>query len=99
MVEFILSGRIANLILVLIALETAAGAFWFWRKGDVTSLLSFVANSLAGAALVLALRAALQQTGWLFVAIYLFGGLLAHAADVALRMFATRQAAGLSSSE
>jgi len=48
---------------------------------------------------VLALRAALQQSGWLFVAIYLVGGLLAHLADVVLRLSATRHAEGVPSSD
>jgi hypothetical protein len=48
---------------------------------------------------VLALRAALQQSGWLFVAIYLLGGLLAHLADVVLRLSATRHAGGVPSAD
>lgn len=89
---FFTSGYIANVILVLIALEIAGAAWWFWRKGETLQIFSFAANGLAGASLVLALRAALQQAGWLFVAIYLLGGLLAHAADVALRLIAAGRA-------
>jgi hypothetical protein len=88
------SGHIADLILVAIALEVAAAGYYFWRRQRALPLLSFVASGLAGAALVLALRAALQQRGWLFVAIYLLGGLLAHIADVVLRLAATRRADG-----
>ena len=99
MEEFIRSGRIADLILAAIAVETAVAGAWFWRKGDVVSLLSFVASSLAGASLVLALRAVLQQAGGLFVAIYLLGALLAHIADVALRLSITRHADGVASKD
>lgn len=97
--ELIASGRIADIILVMIALETALAGLWFWRRGDGLSLFSFIANNLAGAALVLALKAALQHAGWLFVAIYLLGGLLAHAADVVLRLVAKTKAHGPSSTE
>jgi len=68
-----------------------------WRRG----LGFFLTIAILGA-LVLALRAALQQSGWLFVAIYLLGGLLAHIADVALRLGATRHAGtadGMASSD
>ena len=99
---FVESGHIASLMLVVLAIEVAVAGYWFWRKQRTFLLLSFVANGLAGAALVLALRAALQQAGWLFVAIYLLGGLLAHAADVVLKLSVTRHAGkadGMASSD
>jgi len=96
---FVASGRIADVILVAIAIEIALAGAWFWWNRRPFLLLSFVANGLAGAALVLALRAALQQAGWLFVAIYLLGGLLAHLADVVLRLTATRHADGMASTD
>jgi len=76
MEQFVSSGQIAGVILVVLAIEIAAASYYFWRRQRTLLLLSFVANGLAGAALVLALRAALQQAGWLFVAIYLLGGFL-----------------------
>lgn len=96
---FVTSGRIADVILVVLAIEIALAGFYFWRRQRTFLLLSFLANGLAGAALVLALRAALQQSGWLFVAIYLLGGLLAHLADVVLRTTATRHADGMASTD
>ena len=92
--EFIRSGRMADLILVGLAVELAVVGFYLWKRGERLALLSFVASSLAGGALVLALRAALREDGWLFVAIYLAAGLLAHVADLALKLLATRQAGG-----
>lgn len=86
-------------MLVVLAIEVALAGYYFWRRQKTLLLLSFVANGLAGAALVLALRAALTQSGWLFVAIYLGGGLLAHLADVVLRLSTTRHAAGVPSSD
>ena len=99
MEQFVNSGQIATVMLVVLAIEIAVAGYYFWRRQRTFLLLSFVANGLAGAALVLALRAALQQSGWLFVAIYLLGGLLAHLADVVLRLTATRHADGMASTD
>ena len=90
--EFIRSGRIADVILVAIAVETALVGFYLWRRGQRVALLSLIASGLAGGALVLAFRAALNQPGWLFAAIYLAAALLAHLADIALRLVLARQA-------
>ena len=97
--EFIRSGRIADVILVALAAETLLVGLYLWRRGQGLALLSFVASSLAGGSLVLALRAILRDTGWLFVAIYLAAALLAHLADLALRLLLTRHAGGVSSDE
>ena len=97
--QVVTSGQFANLILVAIAIEILGAGYYFWRKQNTRLLLCFVANGLAGASLVLALRAALQQSGWLFVAIYLGGALLAHVADVVLRLSLTRHADGVPSTE
>lgn len=99
MEQFVNSGQIATVMLVVLAIEIAVAGYYFWRRQRTFLLLSFVANGLAGAALVLALRAALQQSGWLFVAIYLLGGLLAHLADVVLRLGATQHAGGVPSAD
>lgn len=99
MEHFVNSGQVVGAILVVLAIEIAGFAYYFWRRQRTVLLLSFVANGLAGAALVLALRAALLQSGWLFVAIYLLGGLLAHLADVVLRLYLTRHADGVPSTD
>jgi len=91
---FISSGRIADVILVGIAIELLAVGFYLWRKGEGLMLVSLAASSLAGGSIVLALRAALQEAGWPFVAMYLAAALLAHMADLALRLLVTRQAEG-----
>ena len=91
---FVSSGRIADMILVALAIELLVVGFYLWRKGAGLMLVSLAASSLAGGAIVLALRAALQGAGWPFVAIYLAAALLAHMADLALRLLLTRQAEG-----
>jgi hypothetical protein len=89
--EIIRSGRIADVILVAIAAELLVVGVWMWRRGQGLALLSFVASCLSGGALVLALRAVLREQGWLFVAICLFAALLAHMADLVLRLRSTRR--------
>ena len=90
MEEFISSGRIADAILGFMALEVAVMGYFLWWRGEGYGLLGYVASSLAGGSLVLALRAALLQLGWLYVAIYLLAGLLAHLAEIALRILMAR---------
>ena len=97
--EFIRSGRIADVILVVLVAETLLFGAYIWRRGQVLALVSFVASSLAGGSLVLALRAILQDAGWLYVAICLAAALLAHIADIALRLHSVRQAGGVPSDE
>lgn len=100
MEQFVASGQVATVMLVVLAIEIAVAGYYYSRRKQKTFLLlSFVANGLSGASLVLALRAALQQSGWLFVAIYLVGGLLAHLADVVLRLHCARHADGVPSTE
>jgi hypothetical protein len=95
--EFIRSGHIADVILVVLGMEMVIVSLYLWRRGRGLALLSFVASSLAGGSLVLAMRAILRDSGWLFVAIYLAAALLAHLADIALRLVSERHAAGMSS--
>ena len=88
METLITSGRIADIVLVVIATETIIIGLGWWRKGRPLALIAFAASGLAGGSLVLALRAVLQQSGWIHIAIYLFAALLAHIADLALRLLA-----------
>jgi hypothetical protein len=90
--EFFTSGHIADVILVFLAVEVAVIGYVLWRQGQALGLLSFVASSLAGGSLVLALRAALLKSGWLFVAMYLLAALLAHLAEIAVRLLVARYA-------
>lgn len=88
MEQLITSGRITDIILVVIAAETILVGLYFWWKGRPLALIAFAASGLAGGSLVLALRAVLRESGWGYVAIYLFAALLAHLADLALRLLA-----------
>jgi hypothetical protein len=94
MAAFFESGLAFKLILSALAVEIALAGFYFWRRQQGLFMLSFIANGLSGAALVLAMQSALLGAGWLFVAIYLLAGLLAHVADVGLRVALSKVAAG-----
>jgi hypothetical protein len=79
------SGRIVDLILALVAVQFVA--LWLYRRatGKGPAPADLAPNLLAGAALLLALRAALIQAGWFWVALFLAAGLAAHLVDLARR--------------
>lgn len=85
MAELFESGRVVDLILALTALE--AGALLALRHftGRGLESASLVATLLAGCFLLLALRSAFENSGWIFTALFLFAALLAHVADLSLR--------------
>lgn len=79
------SGRVADLVLLALALE--AFGLWalarLWGRGPgLGALLPFL---LAGAAFALALRAALTGAGWAWVALALLAAFAAHLWDIARR--------------
>ncbi|GJE28571.1 hypothetical protein [Methylobacterium organophilum] len=79
------SGRIVDLILVLVVAETL-GLVWLRRVlGRGPSLPALLPSLLAGVGLMLALRAALLGSAWTSIAPWLALSLLAHLADLALR--------------
>ncbi|MHB2207349.1 hypothetical protein [Methylobacterium sp. CM6257] len=77
------SGRIVDGILLLVAGEALLLA-WLSRQGG-PPLPALLANLASGAALMLALRAALAGAGWAAIAGWLLAGLIAHLADLGLR--------------
>lgn len=99
MEQLFTSGRIFDIILVGLALEVVGFGLWLWRKRQGLALVSFVASTVAGGSLVLALRAAITGAGWLFVAIYLAASLLAHVGEMALRILAAEAGSDDSSAD
>lgn len=85
MAELFASGRVVDLILALIAAEAAALAVYRQRTRRGPALPDLAANLMAGACLLLALRAALAGAGWEVSAAWLGAALLAHVADLARR--------------
>ncbi|MCJ2015008.1 hypothetical protein [Methylobacterium sp. J-076] len=81
------SGRIVDLILVGVAAEAV---LLFVLCRGFGRFAPFAATLAAGAALMLALRAALTGAPWPVVAGWMLAGLVAHGADLALRRKALR---------
>jgi hypothetical protein len=79
------SPHLVDLVLALMALETLALLYFHRRTGRGIAPRDLLPNVLAGAFLLLALRAALADAaiGWLMAALLL--ALAAHLADLARR--------------
>lgn len=84
MSEWVESGRIAELILLLVLLEALAFAL-LGRRAHGLELRQVAGTLAAGAALLLALRAALRDEPWTAVAGWLALAGVAHAADLLRR--------------
>ncbi|MDC7784601.1 hypothetical protein PQJ75_04065 [Rhodoplanes sp. TEM] len=80
------SGRVVDLILALVALETIGLALLHRSTGRLPRLAVLLPNLAAGAFLLLAVRAALVGADWVWVAASLLGALVAHLADLATRV-------------
>lgn len=85
MAEFFTSGRVADLILLVLLLEGVALWVHHGRTGRGISLHAVLPFLLAGAAFALSLRAALTGAGWPWVAVPLIGALVAHLWDLVAR--------------
>lgn len=81
------TGRIVDIALSVLLLEFLVLTLQrLWRgAGRGPGLLSSLANLLAGASLLLALRAALVAAPWTEVALWLGAGLIAHLVDLRSR--------------
>ena len=82
MAELFASGHIIDLILGLVVVEVMALALWRRRFGTGPALGGLAANLASGGFLLLAVRAALVDASWEWVALALLGSLLAHLADL-----------------
>lgn len=80
------SGRVIDAILCLVALEAAALVAWRIRSGVRPVLPPLLCNLASGAALMLAIRAALTGAHWMTVAACLALSLLAHLSELVLRL-------------
>ncbi|MGU3540619.1 hypothetical protein [Methylobacterium sp. A54F] len=79
------SGGIVEAILVLVAIEAALLLVLHYRTGRGPAPAPLLLNLAAGAALMLALRAALVGAPWPAVAGWLIAALAAHLAEMGLR--------------
>lgn len=85
MAELFRSGQVVDAILMLMLVEGVVLGALRWRYGRGPAALPLLCFLVAGAALMLALRAALTDAGWPTVAGWLAVAFLAHGADLALR--------------
>jgi hypothetical protein len=80
--EWILSGRIVDLILILVLIEIGFLAFWRRVTGRGFPLPDVIGNVIAGVFLLLSLRAALTDSPWAWVAAGLVAALIGHLYDL-----------------
>jgi hypothetical protein len=83
--DLVASGQIVDFILGIVAVEFAALCAYRWRTGRGPDALGLGFNLGAGAALLLAAQAALQDAAWTTIAAYLALGFAAHLADLVRR--------------
>lgn len=82
----LISGGLVDAILVLVALEGVVLAALLRRSGRAAALPGLLATLLSGAALLLALRAALIGAGAVWIGAWLAAALAAHLLDLWLRL-------------
>ncbi len=83
------SGRVVDLILLIIAVEAALlcviAMRWRRRHGRPLPLPGLLLNLAAGAGLLMALRSVLHDLSWMMVGAWLTAALLAHVGDLVVR--------------
>ncbi|HRK17312.1 MAG TPA: hypothetical protein PK970_00010 [Hyphomicrobiaceae bacterium] len=87
MQQIIESGQIADHILLVMAAE-AGGILLYARRRQLPSrrIAETLAGLAAGASLVMALRFALTDSGWIFIAAALVASLVAHLTETMFRL-------------
>jgi len=87
--ELFSSGRIIDVILVLMAIQATVLLAVHRRTGTGMAPADYFINLLPGACLMLALRAALVNAHWTWVALCLVAALLAHWLELWRRIVVT----------
>ncbi len=90
MAELFESGRVVDLILALMMLEAVVLIALARAFPGQLRLAGLLYNLAAGACLLLALRAVLSDAGWLVAGAWLALALVAHLADLNLRLRPSR---------
>jgi hypothetical protein len=80
--ELVASGRVVDVIIVFMALEALALHIYHRRTSHGPAPADTLLMLLAGLCLLLALRAALTGSSWLWIAAFLAAALVAHLADL-----------------
>jgi hypothetical protein len=84
--ELIVSGRLVDLILVLVALEFVVLVLHHRATQRGIASFDLLANLASGVCLLLALRAALSGASWIWIAVALGVSLLGHMLDLSRRL-------------
>ncbi len=79
------SGRIVDVMLVFIFVEIVVLSLIRQRRGGGIAALPLIVNIGAGGSLMVALRFALGDGGWLAITACLLAALVFHVADIRLR--------------
>jgi hypothetical protein len=82
MATYLLDGRAIDAIVALVAIEGCVLVAWRTLTGRGPAPAALVANLLAGASLLLALRAALSGASPMMISVCLMIALAAHGADI-----------------
>jgi hypothetical protein len=82
MATYLLDGRAIDAIVALVAIEGCVLVTWRTLTGRGPAPAALVANLLAGASLLLALRAALSGASPTMISVCLMIALAAHGADI-----------------
>ncbi len=82
MTELFSSGRAADLIMALMVLEALVFVAYYHSTSRGTAPIDLLSNLLAGICLLIALRGALWNMRWGWIALFLSAALLAHLTDL-----------------
>ena len=85
MAELFSSGRIVDVIVALVVLEALLLVGLRLRRGRGPAPAALLSTLASGAALMLAVRAALTGADWPFVAAWLLAALFAHLTEMMIR--------------
>jgi len=82
MAELFASGRLVDLILIVVVIEALALLLLWRRAGQGVAPSDLLPNLCAGALLLLALRAVLAGAGWMTASLCLAAAGFAHLIDI-----------------
>ena len=83
--KLFVDGRIADIVLVVMVAEAFALSWYSRQHVGAPTIKAILLALLPGGFLALALRAALVQAEWFWIALALVGALFTHAADMRQR--------------
>ena len=83
--DLILSGRIVDIVLVVLLLELIAVSVLYKTRGTGIAPYPLMVNIGAGGSLALGIKASVTGAGWHWIAVWLVTSLVFHVLDVSHR--------------